>query len=422
MPDNDVKVIISARDEASAKFNQINNSMEKFSNQLRSLFRAGVYGRLATGIAEGITDMHKAMREGGDVLQSFIDKIPFIGNLNQALRNMMLELSGIAEEMQSAIILSKAIDELGKIQNQILLEMSLIGKDIFETNRIMAMDKYKKKIEAINEELKATKEHLSSLKEQFDKLLETLPVGKSIWPSAENEEMPFMSSRGLIYSKELTSLNVQIKEAETTLEKGRKTGRMGYEEYQKQLIDINQQQKKKQEEEFIKLQEEEKKNLDEILQKNAEIFKQFEDAVGNIAKSIKTFGLDTEFGKLYDLLELRNKFITDFDFDKLMKADQQIDSYIQSLYQLLFLKGREEILGQKPKAFELQAVPAFESRFMTRTPESMFGNLASSSSQTAKNTAATTNEIKALPEKIANKISTFLKQNAGITLGPANFP
>ena len=94
--------------------------------------RMGVYGYLASAAFQGLTDASKAMRSGESAMQAFIDKIPGIGIVNKALRELAMELSGVNAQAEEAKISAETLDKLSNSFIKTSRGFQEIGKSGFD--------------------------------------------------------------------------------------------------------------------------------------------------------------------------------------------------------------------------------------------------------------------------------------------------
>jgi len=136
--------------QAQRSVRELQETTADSAQSMNRLMRLGLASRVFTGLAEGVTEYHKAQREGTNALEMFVSKLPYIGNMSKAFNEMALEISGVAEEMERMASLSKMTGEHNTMYNKMerSYQLSLVSGD--EEKKLQALYKYQDSLIAID--------------------------------------------------------------------------------------------------------------------------------------------------------------------------------------------------------------------------------------------------------------------------------
>jgi len=128
-------------------------SMESISR----VMSLGIIGRTIEGVVDGITEMHKATKEGTSALVAFTEALPVFGNVERSFANMYAELAGVADLLKGAEkaleALGKRSEYLGSMRRELALLNAGDGAD-----KMKALFKYQDMLEKIAQQEKAMRE------------------------------------------------------------------------------------------------------------------------------------------------------------------------------------------------------------------------------------------------------------------------
>jgi len=143
---NAVKKLKGFQREANSSLKSIQQSAEFTSKLLRNAFLFQAVG----GVAEGVGEMAKALREGDDALYAFVSHLPFIGRTVTQFRDMYMEVSGVAHELRQIEKATGILADLDIIRGKQISYLSDIGKSDEMLERAKATEEYEKAISQLD--------------------------------------------------------------------------------------------------------------------------------------------------------------------------------------------------------------------------------------------------------------------------------
>lgn len=138
-------------------FTDFQKTTSKSVESLSRIVSMGVIGQLTRGVVDGITEMHKAAKEGQSSLVAFAEALPILGQIEKSFANMYAEIAGVADVLRGAELAMKTLGERSTSLNSMHREYAILqaGDD---ANRLKALFKYQDAIEKIARQEKAMQE------------------------------------------------------------------------------------------------------------------------------------------------------------------------------------------------------------------------------------------------------------------------
>jgi hypothetical protein len=139
------------------------SNFEKSFRSMKQIMAGGAIVFAVKGLADGITSAHKAIREGGDPLYEFTKSIPLVGGLTESFHELLVEVSGVAAQLDAVNSLMSANSKIESLQSSIMADVAKMeGKGGQNEAEQKYLDTIKK-IEEIESQMREAKRKDSSL-------------------------------------------------------------------------------------------------------------------------------------------------------------------------------------------------------------------------------------------------------------------